>query len=187
MIKKIFIIITLCFCSIEVIGQEVSGVFVSPYVGIRLPIQEASKKYKTGFSFGGNLEYGNSAIPFIIRLGFNYTSFPQKGIYNQTYQSSSITGVNLGFDYLITPLIASESIVAPFISADFNYNYIERQLIYYTYRFETDLKIDQKFGFTLGAGISLFLVDFVVKYNFLIYEPYLSLDYKLRLPIYVSF
>lgn len=41
-----FIIISQSF------AQEISGIFVSPYVGARFPLEDASKKHKTGFSFG---------------------------------------------------------------------------------------------------------------------------------------
>lgn len=182
--KKLFALI-LFFYSFSA-AQEISGLFVSPFVGARFPLEEASKKHKTGFSFGGSFEYGTSALPFIIKIEFNYTHFPQKGYFQNEYQNKSITGVGFGLDYLFYPLIASETILTPFLTMDLTYNYIERQVLTYTYRFETFKREEQKFGFALGGGFSFFLIDFVFKYFFLTYEPYIGIDYKLRLPIHIS-
>lgn len=183
--RKAFLII-LVFVS-QIFGQEISGIFVSPFVGARFPIADASKKHKTGFSFGGSIEYGTSELPFFMKFEFNYTHFPQKGLFKNQYESKSITGVGIGIDYLFYPLIASETVLTPFISLDFTYNYIERQILTYTYRFETSKKDEQKFGFAFGGGFSFFLVEFTLKYYYLIYEPYIGIDYKLRLPISISY
>lgn len=184
MLKSFLIIL---FISVHLYSQEISGIFLGPYVGARFPLNEASKKHKTGFSFGGSLEYGTSALPFIIKAEFQYTHFPQKGLFQNQYESKSITGVGLGIDYLFYPLIASETILTPFISLDITYKYIERQILTYTYRFETISKQEQKFGFAFGGGFSFFLVEFTLKYYYLIYEPYIGIDYKLRLPISISY
>ncbi|GEM_PF-1694715 len=184
--QRIKIIVFITLISSTAISQEISGLFVSPLVGIRIPIQESAKKFKTGFSFGGSLEYGNSEIPFIIKFQISYTLLPQRQLYRDQFESKSMTGVSLGVDYLFYPLIAAETIVTPFMSFDLTYNYIERQIITYTYKFETFTKPDSKLGFNVGFGISFFLVDFVFKYFFMPYEPYLGLDYKLRLPIHIT-
>lgn len=183
--RKAFVILFL-FIS-QSFAQEISGIFVSPYVGARFPLEEASKKHKTGFSFGGSLEYGTSALPFIMKVEFQYTHFPQKSLFQNQYENKSITGVGVGLDYLFYPLIASETILTPFISVDITYNYIERQILTYTYRFETFSKQEQKLGFAFGGGFSFFLVEFTLKYYYLIYEPYIGIDYKLRLPISISY
>ncbi|MEJ5305618.1 MAG: hypothetical protein WHV63_06700 [Ignavibacteria bacterium] len=183
--KKIWLLSFLLFA--QVYSQEISGIFVSPFVGARFPLAEASKKHKTGFSFGGSFEYGTSALPFIMKVEFNYTHFPQKGIIRDQYESKSITGVGFGIDYLLFPLIASETILTPFLSVDLTYNYIERQILTYTYRFETFTKQEQKFGFAIGGGFSFFLVEFTLKYHYLVYEPYIGIDYRLRLPISISY
>jgi hypothetical protein len=183
--KKVFYIALFLTCNL--FGQEISGIFISPYVGARFPLADASKKHKTGFSFGGSFEYGTSVLPFFMKLDFSYTHFPQKGIFQNQYESKSITGVGVGVDYLLVPLIASETILTPFVSFDIYYNYIERQFLTYTYRFETSTKEEQKFGFSIGAGFSFFLVEFTIKYFYLIYEPYIGIDYRLRLPISISY
>ncbi len=173
--------------NIQVYSQEISGIFISPFVGARFPLDEGAKKHKTGFSFGGSFEYGTSALPFIMKVEFNYTHFPQKGLVQNQYESKSITGVGFGLDYLFYPLIASETILTPFLSVDITYNYIERQILTYTYRFETFTKQQQKIGFAFGGGFSFFLIEFTLKYHFLIYEPYIGIDYRLRLPINISY
>ncbi|MGB9663317.1 MAG: hypothetical protein ACPL25_00145 [Ignavibacteria bacterium] len=183
--KKLCLISVLFFA--QVYAQEISGIFISPFVGARFPLEEGAKKQKTGFSFGGSFEYGTSALPFIMKVEFNYTHFPQKGIIRDQYESKSITGVGVGVDYLLFPLIASETILTPFVSLDVTYNYIERQILIYTYRFETFAKQEQKFGFAIGGGFSFFLVEFTIKYHYLIYEPYIGIDYRLRLPISISY
>ncbi len=183
--QKIFIMILII--NSYVFAQEISGIFISPYVGARFPLEESSKKHKTGFSFGGSFEYGTSALPFIMKVEFNYTHFPQKSLFQNQYESKSITGVGIGLDYLFYPLIASETILTPFITIDLTYNYIEKQILTYTYRFENFTKPEQKFGFAIGGGFSFFLVEFTFKYFYLIYEPYLGIDYKLRLPISISY
>ncbi len=175
------------FLTTSLYSQEISGIFISPYVGARFPIVESAKKFKTGFSFGGSFEYGTSALPFIMKVEFNYSHLPQKSIYQNQLESKSITGVGFGLDYLLYPLIASETILTPFLSLDFTYNYIERQILTYTYRFETFKKEEQRFGFAIGGGLSFLLVEFTLKYFFLPYEPYIGIDYKLRLPISISY
>ncbi len=182
--KVLLIILTVIT---PIFSQEISGIFISPYVGARFPIEEASKKHKTGFSFGGSFEYGTSALPFIMKVEIQYTHFPQKSLFQNQYENKSITGVGFGLDYLFYPLIASETIISPFISFDVTYNYIERQILTYTYRFETFSKQEQKLGFAFGAGFSFFLIEFTLKYYYLIYEPYIGIDYRLRLPISISY
>jgi len=183
--RKFFLLFFLL--TIQVYSQEISGIFFSPFVGARFPLDEAAKKHKTGFSFGGSFEYGTSALPFIMKVEFNYTHFPQKGLVQNQYESKSITGVGFGLDYLFFPLIASETILTPFLSVDITYNYIERQILTYTYRFETFTREQQKLGFAIGGGFSFFLVEFTLKYHYLIYEPYIGIDYRLRLPINISY
>lgn len=185
MIRKAFSFILIFV--MQSAAQEISGIFISPFVGARFPLEEASKKHKTGFSFGGSLEYGTSALPFFMKIEFNYTHFPQKSAIQHQYENKSITGVGIGIDYLFYPLIASETILTPFISIDLTYNYIERQFLTYTYRFEIFKRDEQKFGFAFGGGFSFFLVEFTLKYYYLIYEPYIGIDYKLRLPVSISY
>lgn len=183
--RRIFLLIT--FLSCNLFAQEISGIFLSPFVGARFPIEDASKKHKTGFSFGGSLVYGTSALPFFTKLDFSYTHFPHKSLFEDKYENKSITGVGIGIDYLFYPLIASETVLSPFISVDVTFNYIERQILTYTYRFETHKKDEQKIGFAFGGGFSFFLVEFTLKYYYLIYEPYIGIDYKLRLPVSISY
>ncbi|MCX8056380.1 MAG: hypothetical protein N3F03_02070 [Ignavibacteria bacterium] len=183
--RKVFFVFLLLASNI--FAQEISGIFISPYVGARFPLEDASKKHKIGFSFGGSFEYGTSALPFIMKVEFNYTHFPQKSLINNQYENKSITGVGFGLDYLFYPLIASETILTPFISLDITYNYVERQILTYTYRFETFSTQEQKLGFAFGGGFSFFLVEFTLKYYYLIYEPYIGIDYRLRLPISISY
>lgn len=49
------------------------------------------------------------------------------------------------------------------------------------------LEEGSKLGFSIGVGASMFLVEMLASYNYLQNNQYLSLDMKVRLPLYVSF
>lgn len=188
MFKKYLIVIFLCtvFLSPNVQAQDIYGIFFCPSIGARFPYGEETLKYKVGFSFGGSFEYGTSAIPFFIKSEFIYANFPQNDFVDNAYHQKSIYGITIGVDYLFYPIFASETVLIPYISFELSYNFIQRTFTSYTTQFEAKTINESKLGFNFGFGLSIFLIDFTLKYHYLTYEPYIGINYRLRLPIYVS-
>lgn len=188
MTKKLFItsFFLLLFIPRNSYSQEIWGLFVSPQIGVRYPSGESYDKYKVGFSLGGSLQYATSAFPFFLKTEFLYAYFPQNKVVDNAYHQKSIYGLSLGAEYLFYPVFASEAIFVPFISFDIRYNFIERIKTEYSSQLRTSSSFDQKFGFSIGAGVSVFLVDVIAKYYYLTYEPYVGFDFRLRLPVYIS-
>ncbi|MCX8010687.1 MAG: hypothetical protein N3A61_06005, partial [Ignavibacteria bacterium] len=154
-----------------VVAQEAEGIFLNPTIGSRFPIYDASDKHKVGFSLGAKLEYANTALPFFITTEIQYTNFPQNKYVDNAYHQKSIIGGAIGIEYLFYPFFTSEVIFIPSISFDLRLNYIKRAFTTYSPRIQTmepeiiyRTSEDYKFGFGLGAGLSIFLIDINLKY-----------------------
>ncbi len=167
-------------------SQEVWGLFAAPQLGVRYPSGESYDKHKTGFNIGASLQYATTAFPFFLKTEFGYSHFPQSKLIDNAYHQKSIYSVSLGVEYLFYPIFASEAILVPFISFDLRYNFIERMRTEYIPELNNKSFFDQKFGFSIGAGVSVFLVDVIAKYYYQTYEPYVGFDFRLRLPVYIS-
>jgi hypothetical protein len=167
-------------------SQDAWGLFVAPQLGVRFPSGGSFEKHKTGFNIGGSLQYASSTFPFFLKMELLYTHFPQNKLIDNAYHQKSIYGISLGLEYLFFPIFVSEAILIPFICFDLRYDYIERTRTEYITKLQTAILSEQKFGFSFGAGVSVFLVDIVAKYYYLTYEPYVGIDFRLRLPVYIS-
>ncbi|MBU2447361.1 MAG: hypothetical protein KJ666_17560 [Bacteroidetes bacterium] len=188
MIRKFFLLPPLIFLLTfqSSYSQDAWGLFIAPQLGVRFPSGDSFEKHKAGFNIGGSVQYATSAFPFFLKTEFLYSHFPQNKLVENAYHQKSIYGISVGAEYLFFPIFASEAILVPFISFDIRYNFIERTRTEYLAKLQTSTLYERKFGFSFGAGVSIFLVDIVAKYYYLTYEPYVGFDFRLRLPVYIS-
>ena len=46
---------------------------------------------------------------------------------------------------------------------------------------------ESKFGFSAGAGVSMFMMELLASYNYMPSNQFISVDLKVRIPLYISF
>ena len=49
------------------------------------------------------------------------------------------------------------------------------------------LEDESKFGFSAGAGVSMFMMELMAAYNYMPTNQFISVDLKVRIPLYINF
>ncbi len=181
--SKIFFLLIINFISF---GQKIEGFFISPNFGLRLPIGNISNAYSTGFNIGANIEYANTNIPFLIKSEFKYGFLPGKDLNFNFHSNQSIYSASLGLNYFLLPIFSNDFLFLTIAGINVNYNYIELG-IYSTESGMTKKQLEREFGFGASVGMTIFLMDLTLNYNIIKRDSYFSIDYLIRLPIYIAY
>ena len=193
--RKIFLLILLfgSATSAQFRFVEAKGLFMSVGVGPRMPIDEFSNTRDIGAGVDVGLYYtDNLLLPVFFYTTVGYQHHPGKlDFYRNSDYSSfacNMLTVSSGVRYYFPPLFENVVILMPIIDAGASFGYIENL---------HDFKIDTnkqnfiedigKWGFHLGAGFSMFLLDVITYYNYLPDYQYISFDLRVTIPIFVKF
>ena len=174
-------------------GKIAQGVFFSASVGPRIPLGLAGTEQATGFGFNGYLWYTNNEIlPIIItsRIGYEHYTGSQSFLKQSKVYSSILKNLypfSLGVKYFLPPILKNEFILLPYIEAGGLYAFESKVLLYKTNPDIANTETYNRFGYTIGAGISMVLFELQVSYNYLPVSQNISLDLKVSIPLYVSF
>ncbi len=169
------------------------GYFMSVGLGPRFPVSNFSDV--SGLGYGLNLELSytnNEVIPFFIFAKVGYEQYPgSQDFYKLTDHSNlstTIVPINLGVRYYFPPLVESVFLLIPVIESSASISY-SKELHQFKQSAGKSDQINEKykFGFSAGAGISMFLMELMASYNFLKDNQFISADLKIRLPITVIF
>jgi hypothetical protein len=174
-------------------ADKATGVFLSVGVGPRLPIGVFANS--TSFGYGFNMEFSytdNEVLPVFLfgKIGFEQYSgsadFYQESDY--THFSTKMMPVNLGARYYLPPILEQFVLILPAVEFSASYALVQ-ELNEFKAGSGKNNFIDTKgkFGFSIGAGISMFLLEIMGNYNFFNGTQTLSVDLKARLPLFVSF
>jgi hypothetical protein len=183
---------TISFSQILKLG-EVNGVFMSVGIGPKFPIAQFSKEQNIGIGFDVGLSYvDNKILPvfFSFKAGFHHHPGSQD-LYKTTdlaSLSSNVIVMNFGIRYYFPPIIDQFLIVMPVLDGNFLFSYWEK-----AYQFKRDSNRNNyveeiaKAGFQLGGGVSMFLLDVLAFYNYLPDNQFISIDFRIRIPIFVKY
>lgn len=194
--KKYIVIIF--FISTTLFGQflkmgEVSGVFMSVGVGPKIPISTFAENQNIGVGFDFGLSYvDNKILPvfFFAKLGYQHFDGSQDLYKKSDYSSfsSNVITFNGGIRYYFPPIIDQFLIVMPVVDVSMIYSYWTKLHQFKLDSDRNDFTEDiSKAGFQIGGGVSMFVLDVLAYYNYLPHNQFISLDIRLRIPMFVKY
>lgn len=192
--KKIFLLIIL-FSSI-VFGQfqfgDAKGLFMAIGVGPRFPIGDFADNHNIGIGADVTFSYtDNRIIPVFIYTTIGYQNYPGKqSLYKRSdYSSISSNAIMIasGLRYYFKPILENIVLLMPIVDVGAAYGYFENL---HQFKIESGkqnyLENVSKFGFHIGAGFSMFILDVITYYNYLQNNQYLSFNLRANIPIFVK-
>ncbi len=196
MIKKIFITLILfagvSFAQALKLG-EANGLFMSVGIGPRFPVGALASTHTYGVGFDFGFSYGdNKIIPAFFFAKIGYQNFQGSQDY---YRKSDHSGISTdmlfitgGLRYYFPPVIKQFLIVMPVIDFGVMFSYLETLHQYRLEFHKSSIYEDQvRFGFHIGGGVSMFILDVLAYYNYLQENQFISLEMRVRIPIFVSY
>lgn len=195
MIKKyifiLFLFPLIAHSQILELGQA-RGAFFSIGVGPRIPLGEFSLNQNLGMGINAGLSYtDNNFLPlfFFGKIGYQHYPGSQKFYKKSDYASfsSNVFLADGGVRFYMKPLIESVAILMPFIEGGFSIAVFEKWHDFKDGTGKADFtETTFKTGFNIGVGLSIFLMEVVGQYHYLHNNQFLSMDLKIRIPIFVK-
>ncbi len=171
---------------------EARGLFMSIAVGPKIPIGAFSDNRNLGVGFDAALSYtDNKYMPMFAYARIGYQHYPGKqGLYKRSDYSSFSSNVILiepGIRFFLPPLFNEDFILLPIIEGGFSWGYFEN---YHQFKVDTNrdnfVEEVSKFGIHLGGGFSMFLMDVITYYNYFQDYQFISVNLRIRIPIFVK-
>lgn len=193
--KLKFYIVILFFFQITVLKAQfgkpadAQGLFLTLGVGPRFPIGELGSQQSIGAGFDAMVSYtDNNVAPFFFYLNIGYQNHPGDydfyKISDHSSISTNIVSFHLGTRYFFDPLLKDSFLLMPIAEGGITYGYVEK---YNQYKIDTgrEDKLEglSRFGAHIGGGLSFFLMDVTVLYNYLSENQYFSLNLRLTIPL----
>ncbi len=165
---------------------SLSGFFLSVGGGLSVPVAGFNQNSDVAFGFLGRVEFSSTSIfPLIIGGEFNYFSYPGADQFKTlnviNNYKTRILSYGLSVEYTLSKLLNS-SYTIPFLTLDVKNNMIKRE-----YDGEANLeglpREETKFSVGAGAGFTLFVFDFLVKYNYMKSLSNIGVYTKVKIPV----
>ena len=173
--------------------SRATGFFVAFGVGPRMPVGDFAKT--TDIGYGLNVEFSytdNEFLPVFLFADIGYEQYPgSQNFFQETDYSNYHTNtlpVNIGARYYFSPLLENIVLFMPIVQVSASYTYYQR-----LHEFDQNagknnfLEEVSKFGFSAGAGISMFMMELMAAYNYMPSNQFISFDLKVRIPLYINF
>lgn len=173
--------------------DKVTGSFMALGVGPRLPVGTFSNT--SSFGFGGNVEFSytdNEILPVFVFAKIGYDQYAGSADFYQgsdySHFSTKMLPINVGLRYYFPPIFEQFEYILPAIEVSAAYA-VSQELNEFKIGTGRNnfISTKNKFGFSIGASISMFIVELSGNYNFFYGNQTLSIDLKTRLPIAVTF
>lgn len=194
---KYFLIAIFIFPSAGFAGippsSRASGFFVAFGVGPRMPLGDFANT--TDIGYGVNIEFSytdTDYLPIFLFANIGYEQYPgAQNYFQETEYSNFHTNalpVNIGMRYYFAPLLENIVLLMPIVQASATYTYYQT-----LHEFDQNanrnnfLDDKSKFGFSAGAGISMFMMELLASYNYMPSNQFISVDLKVRIPLYINF
>lgn len=194
---KKFLIVFVLFVNITnaqmVTLGDARGLFMAVGVGPRFPIGAYADNRNIAVGFDVSFAYtDNEVLPVFLYTKFGYQHYPGKqGLYKVSAYSSFSTNmisIEPGIRFFFPPIIEQDFLLMPMVEGGINWALFEN---YHQFKVESgkDNYVEElsKLGFHIGFGFSLFIMDVMSYLN--VYPDgyqYLSLDLRIRIPIFVK-
>lgn len=187
----VFISITSVVEAQEYVYRKALGLFMSLGVGPRIPLGSASEELNLAAGADVTFSYAdNEFLPFFVytRIGFQHFPGRQKLYESTDYSSLSNNAINidLGARYFFPPIMEQMVLVMPVLEMGPSLALFEK-----LHQFkdgsgrENYLEKSSYLGFHVAAGFSMFILDVTASYYYFYHNQFLSIDFKVRLPIFV--
>lgn len=173
-------------------ASKAVGVFLSAGVGARLPVGNFSNSTDLGYGLNVEASYTDSDhLPFFIFARLGFEQFPgSQDFYQQSdysNYSTTIVPASLGIRYYFSPLVESVVLLMPIVEGSVSYTYFQVLNEFKTDASRNNFKEDiWKFGGTVGAGLSMFILEVMAYYSYYDSNQYLSFNLNVRLPLFVN-
>lgn len=172
---------------------EAKGMFMSLGVGPRFSLGDFAESRNIGVGGDVAISYtDNKFLPVFFYASIGFSHFPgRQDFYRKTDYSSFSSNVIIlkgGVRYYFPTLIDQFLIVMPVVDVGVTLAYFENLYQYKISTGKPDLVEETgKPGFHIGGGFSMFILDVLAYYNYLHDSQYLSVDFRVRIPIYVNY
>jgi len=173
--------------------DRATGIFVAFGVGPRLPISDFSRSTEVGYGLNVELAYtDNEFLPVFLfgKLGFEQYPGSQNFYEATSYSNFATTSIPLhaGARYYLKPLLENVMLFMPYIELAAAFNYYSKLHQFKTGSGRSNYTEDNiKTGGSAGLGLSMFLMEILVSYNYFLNNQFISLDLKVRLPLYITY
>lgn len=193
--KYIFILIVLSHTTIfaeKPPSSRAVGVFVAVGVGARLPVADFASSTDLGYGLNVEASYTDSDhLPFFIFARLGYEQFPgSQDFYQETdysNYSTSVVPVSIGMRYYFSPLVESIILLMPIIEGSVSCTYFSVLNEFKADAGRTNFRENLwKLGGSIGAGVSMFMLEIIANYNYYDSNQYLSFNLNVRLPLIVN-
>ena len=174
-------------------SSKATGFFVAFGVGPRMPIGDFSST--TDIGYGVNVEFSytdTDFLPVFLFANVGYEQYPGSQNYLQETEYSNFhtnaLPVNVGVRYYFAPLLENIVLLMPIVQASATYTYYQTLNEFDENSGRNNFLDDEsKFGFSAGAGVSMFMMELLATYNYMPSNQFISVDLKVRIPLYISF
>lgn len=193
--KKIFLLMLffVSLTSAQFKFGEAKGLFMAISVGPRFPIGDMSENQNIGVGTDVTLLYtDNMFIPFFLYSTIEYNHFPGRHNFYKASDyssfSSNVLSISPGIRYYFKPILESVVLLMPIVDVGVNWALFEKL---HQFKIESGknnyVEEVTKFGFHVGAGFSMFILDVITYYNYFPKNTYLSFNLRANIPIFVKF
>ena len=195
-VYKYFLLIILFFqssiYSADPPASKAVGLFLTTGVGARFPVGQFANSSTLGYGILVDASYTDSDhLPFFVFARFGFEQFPgsqefyQKSDYSN--YATSIVPISVGLRYYFSPLVESAILLMPIVEASASYSYFQVLNEFKTDSGKSDFENNNwKFGGTIGAGFSMFIMDLIAYYSYYESNQYFSVNLNVRLPLFIN-
>ena len=172
--------------------EKARGIFLAFGVGPRLPLAQLSNSTDLGYGFNVEVSYtDNEFLPFFIFTKIGFEQYPgAQSFYQETDYSNFSTNalpLSTGIRYYFSPLIEQIVLLIPIVELSASLTYFQKLHEFKAGSGRNNFKEDLiKFGISGGIGISMFLMEIMAAYHFMENNQFISVDLKVRIPLFIS-
>jgi opacity protein-like surface antigen len=195
--KKIFVLLII-ISSVNLFAtdppaEKAQGIFLAFGVGPRLPLGYLSNSTDLGYGLNVEVSYtDNEVLPFFVFAKVGLEQYPgSQSFYQETdYSNFSTTAfpVHLGIRYYFSPLVEQVVLIIPIVEVSASFTYFDKLNEFKAGSSRSNYKEENaKFGVTVGAGLSMFIMEVVASYNYIQQNQFVAVDLKVRIPLFINY
>ncbi len=172
--------------------DKARGVFIAFAVGPRLPINYFANSTDLGYGFNVEVAYTDDEyLPFFVFAKVGFDQFPGSQVFYEATDysnySTNMLPVSLGVRYYFKPLVENIVLFMPIVEVSADYAYFQKLHQFKLSSGKSNyIEGNSKIGFSAGVGLSMFMMEILASYNFYQTNQFLSVDLKVRLPLYIN-
>lgn len=192
LIALIIIFTTNSFAIIPPVSKA-TGIFLAFGVGPRLPLSSLANSTDLGYGFNIEVSYtDNEYLPFFIFAKVGYEQYPGSLSYYQETDYTNFSTVafplNIGARYYFSPLLEKTVLFIPLVEFSASFTYFKKLHEFKSDSHRTNFEEDlTKLGLTAGVGLSMFLMEIVAAYHYMENNQFISVDLKVRIPLFINY